>query len=222
MEEAAVGHGEACIKWRQECWFPALCDPPALGSGRAPHQADRAREISPTRWPREVGGRGHPPRPPQKKLGSGTGRSGLRSSALRSGGSRPTVLPSDREGSLVIAVSGAPLAIDLFCGLGGWTEGLLDEGYDVVGFDIERHAYGDHRYPGTLVIQDVRTLHGCRPRDWCRNTSWTISKTNSVGRLLVSMKTASSVMAVGLGREFPPPSCGNTAANRPPARWPAP
>jgi hypothetical protein len=34
-----------------------------------------------------------------------------------------------------------PLAIDLFCGLGGWTEGLLAEGYDVVGFDIERHQY---------------------------------------------------------------------------------
>jgi hypothetical protein len=33
------------------------------------------------------------------------------------------------------------LAIDLFCGLGGWTEGLLAEGYDVVGFDIERHQY---------------------------------------------------------------------------------
>ena len=30
-----------------------------------------------------------------------------------------------------------PLAIDLFCGLGGWSEGLLAEGWDVVGFDIE-------------------------------------------------------------------------------------
>lgn len=39
-----------------------------------------------------------------------------------------------------------PLAIDLFCGLGGWMEGLLAEGYDVIGFDIERHEYGDHRY----------------------------------------------------------------------------
>lgn len=34
-----------------------------------------------------------------------------------------------------------PLAIDLFCGLGGWTEGLLAEGYYVVGFDVERHRY---------------------------------------------------------------------------------
>ncbi len=53
-----------------------------------------------------------------------------------------------------------PLAIDLFCGLGGWTDGLLAEGYDVIGFDIERHEYGDHRYPGLLAIQDVLTLHG--------------------------------------------------------------
>lgn len=54
-----------------------------------------------------------------------------------------------------------PLAIDLFCGLGGWTEGLLAEGFDVVGFDIERHDYGDgNRYPAQLVLQDVMTIHG--------------------------------------------------------------
>jgi C-5 cytosine-specific DNA methylase len=52
------------------------------------------------------------------------------------------------------------LAIDLFCGLGGWTEGLLEEGWGVVGFDIEEHVYGDHRYPGILVVQDVTALHG--------------------------------------------------------------
>lgn len=57
-----------------------------------------------------------------------------------------------------------PLAIDLFCGLGGWTEGLLAEGYFVVGFDIEQHVYGEHRYPANLVIQDVLTLHGSQFR----------------------------------------------------------
>lgn len=59
-----------------------------------------------------------------------------------------------------------PLAIDLFCGLGGWTEGLLAEGYDVVGFDIERHDYGDGmRYPAQLVLQDVLTIHGKQFKD---------------------------------------------------------
>jgi hypothetical protein len=58
-----------------------------------------------------------------------------------------------------------PLAIDLFCGLGGWTKALLDEGYDVVGFDIERHEYGDEKYPGQLVLQDVLTLHGSQFKD---------------------------------------------------------
>jgi hypothetical protein len=58
-----------------------------------------------------------------------------------------------------------PLAIDLFAGLGGWTEALLAEGYRVIGFDIERHQYGAHRYPAQLVLQDVRTLHGSQFRD---------------------------------------------------------
>ena len=58
-----------------------------------------------------------------------------------------------------------PLAIDLFCGLGGWTEGLLAEGYHVIGFDIERHHYGDAKYPAQLVLQDVLTLHGSQFKD---------------------------------------------------------
>jgi C-5 cytosine-specific DNA methylase len=58
-----------------------------------------------------------------------------------------------------------PLAIDLFCGLGGWTEGLLAEGYEAIGFDNEKHEYGDKRYPAQLVLQDVLTLHGRQFKD---------------------------------------------------------
>jgi len=53
-----------------------------------------------------------------------------------------------------------PLCVDLYCGLGGWAEGFLSEGYDVIGFDIEKHDYGTGAYPGQLVLQDVLSLHG--------------------------------------------------------------
>lgn len=53
-----------------------------------------------------------------------------------------------------------PLCIDLFCGLGGWSEGFLYEGWKCVGFDIERHDYGCGGYPGQLVIQNVLTIDG--------------------------------------------------------------
>lgn len=56
-------------------------------------------------------------------------------------------------------------AIDLFCGLGGWTEGLLAEGYEVTGYDIEAHEYDGERYPATLVLQDVLTLDGAQFKD---------------------------------------------------------
>lgn len=69
--------------------------------------------------------------------------------------------PLIREIAEDVALAGKrPLAIDLFCGLGGWTEGFLAEGWDVVGFDIERRPY-----PAQLVIQDVLTLHGSQFRD---------------------------------------------------------
>jgi len=58
-----------------------------------------------------------------------------------------------------------PLAIDLFAGLGGWTDGLLSAGWRVIGFDIERHEYGEQRYPAQLVLQDVRTIDGAQLAD---------------------------------------------------------
>jgi C-5 cytosine-specific DNA methylase len=57
------------------------------------------------------------------------------------------------------------LMVDLYAGLGGWAEGGLAAGYSVVGFDIERHVYGEHRYPAQLVLQDVLTLHGSQFKD---------------------------------------------------------
>jgi len=62
--------------------------------------------------------------------------------------------------------SAKPLMIDLYAGLGGWADGGIAEGWDVIGFDIERHDYGDGaRYPAQLVVQDVLTLHGSQFRD---------------------------------------------------------
>ena len=45
-----------------------------------------------------------------------------------------------------------PLCIDLFCGLGGWTEGFLAEGYRVVGFDNERHRYPARAVPEWICV----------------------------------------------------------------------
>ncbi len=61
-----------------------------------------------------------------------------------------------------------PLAIDLFCGLSGWGDGLIAEGFRVVGFDIKDmfKALGRPKPEYfSLVIQDVMTLHGSQFRD---------------------------------------------------------
>lgn len=53
-----------------------------------------------------------------------------------------------------------PLVLDLFCGLGGFSEAFIAEGWRAVGFDIEAHDYGSGGYPGELVLRDVRSLNG--------------------------------------------------------------
>jgi hypothetical protein len=58
-----------------------------------------------------------------------------------------------------------PLAIDLCCGLGGWTDGLLYEGWRVRGYDIEEHIYGDERYPAELILRNVLEMHGSEIAD---------------------------------------------------------
>jgi hypothetical protein len=59
----------------------------------------------------------------------------------------------------------APLAIDLCCGLGGWTDGLLADDWRVRGYDIEAHEYGDERYPAELVLRNVLEMHGSEIAD---------------------------------------------------------
>ena len=53
-----------------------------------------------------------------------------------------------------------PLVFDLFCGLGGWSEAFIANGYRAIGFDIEKHDYGNGGYPGELVLRDVRSISG--------------------------------------------------------------
>ena len=56
------------------------------------------------------------------------------------------------------------IALDFYCGLGGWTDGLLAEGFHCIGFDVERHDYGTGGYPGQLILQDVLTVTGAQFR----------------------------------------------------------
>ena len=47
-----------------------------------------------------------------------------------------------------------PLALDLYCGKGGWTAGLLAVGYRVVGLDNVARP----EYPGELIVADLRSM----------------------------------------------------------------
>jgi C-5 cytosine-specific DNA methylase len=58
-----------------------------------------------------------------------------------------------------------PECVDLYCGLGGWTEAFLAEGYDCTGYDIEAHDYGSGGYRGRLVLRDIRSIHGSEFKD---------------------------------------------------------
>jgi C-5 cytosine-specific DNA methylase len=53
-----------------------------------------------------------------------------------------------------------PVVIDLCCGLGGWSKAFLAEGWDAIGFDIERHEYGEKKYPADLILKSILEING--------------------------------------------------------------
>lgn len=49
-------------------------------------------------------------------------------------------------------------ALDLFCGLGGWSDGLVMEGFEVLGVEIEPQIAALYKHP--VIVADVRKLNG--------------------------------------------------------------
>ena len=70
-----------------------------------------------------------------------------------------------------------PLAIDIFCGLGGWTEGALAAGYDVVGFDIERKT----AMMPTTIEDDLVAFAGSKGTKPVDKRGWTAGTAIAMG-----------------------------------------
>ena len=49
-------------------------------------------------------------------------------------------------------------ALDLFCGLGGWSDGLVMEGFEVLGVEIDSKIASLYKHP--VLVDDVRNLDG--------------------------------------------------------------
>ena len=52
-------------------------------------------------------------------------------------------------------------ALDLFCGLGGWSDGLTMEGFEVLGVEINQEIADLYKHP--VICEDVRNLD---PKDF--------------------------------------------------------
>ena len=46
--------------------------------------------------------------------------------------------------------------LDLYCGLGGWAKGFVEQGHDVTGYDIIDFS---RQYPGKFVLADLLTFN---------------------------------------------------------------
>lgn len=49
-------------------------------------------------------------------------------------------------------------ALDLFCGFGGWSDGLADEGFKMLGVEIKHEIAEFYKHP--VIVADVRDLDG--------------------------------------------------------------
>jgi len=49
-------------------------------------------------------------------------------------------------------------ALDLFCGLGGWSDGLSIEGFEILGVEINQEIADLYNHP--VIVADVRDLNG--------------------------------------------------------------
>lgn len=66
-----------------------------------------------------------------------------------------------------------PLAYDLFAGLGGWTDGLLAEGWRCIGYDIEAHEY----WAPAAIAEPEGGMKGTKPvakRGWTAGCAVTL------------------------------------------------
>ena len=88
-------------------------------------------------------------------------------------------------------------ALDLFCGLGGWSDGLAMEGFKVLGVEIDSEIARLYNHP--VLVEDVRNLNGkifsnfdfivgsppCRDFTILNDARWKVKKNPSRGLELV-------------------------------------
>lgn len=54
--------------------------------------------------------------------------------------------------------------LDLFCGIGGWSDGFAIEGFEVIGVEINPNIAKLYKHP--VIIQDINTLDGKQFKDY--------------------------------------------------------
>jgi hypothetical protein len=108
-----------------------------------------------------------------------------------------------------------PLALDLCCGKGGWTAGLLAVGWDVIGFDVEQ--WNGYPLDALFWKEDIRNLSGQKILELINsdNSCYAIQHPGRKHRT-ISLVVASPPCQEFSYRSFPFKRCREFAANVPP------